>query len=42
VFTQGGVTRFNDRTTTNIGLGARRLVMDKKLLLGANAFYDQE
>ena len=42
MFTQGGVTRFNDRTTTNIGLGARRLVMDKKLLLGANAFYDQE
>jgi len=30
------------RQTVNIGIGDRILVMDKKLLLGANVFYDQE
>jgi adhesin/invasin len=30
------------RQTVNIGIGNRILTMDKKLLLGANVFYDQE
>ncbi|MHA1563807.1 MAG: inverse autotransporter beta domain-containing protein [Alphaproteobacteria bacterium] len=30
------------RTTTNVGLGYRRLFSDSKLLLGANAFIDNE
>ena len=41
-FMQGSVFRQGDRTTTNIGLGYRRLIADKKVLLGANAFYDYE
>lgn len=41
-FTQGSVSRFDSRTTVNIGLGYRRLAMDKKLLMGINGFYDQE
>ena len=42
LFTQGSVSRFDSRTTTNIGLGYRRLVFDEKLLLGVNSFFDYE
>ena len=41
-FVQGSVFYENERTTANLGLGYRRLVADKKLLLGLNVFYDQE
>lgn len=37
VFRQGG-----QETTGNIGLGYRQLVADKKVLLGANTFYDYQ
>ena len=43
VFTQGRVAYDSDgRTTTNIGFGYRRLIMDDKLMLGANTFHDYE
>jgi len=41
-FTQGSISRFDRRTTTNIGVGYRRLVLDEKLLLGVNSFFDYE
>jgi len=41
-FIQGSVFRQGDRTTGNLGFGYRRLVADKKLLLGSNLFYDWE
>tara|TARA_Y100001936_G_scaffold239334_1_gene272244 strand:+ start:6588 stop:7541 length:954 start_codon:yes stop_codon:yes gene_type:complete len=41
-FTQGSVSRFGSKTTTNIGMGYRRLVFDEKLLLGVNSFFDYE
>ena len=42
VFTQMSAFSQNNRTTGNFGLGYRRLVADKKILLGTNAFYDYE
>lgn len=42
LFTQGSISRFDRRTTTNIGIGYRRLVLDEKLLLGVNSFFDYE
>jgi adhesin/invasin len=45
VFMQGSVFLTHEdryRQTVNIGIGDRILTMDKKLLLGANIFYDQE
>jgi adhesin/invasin len=45
VFMQGSVFLTHEdryRQTVNIGIGNRILTMDKKLLLGANVFYDQE
>jgi adhesin/invasin len=41
-FTQGSIFLHDDRKTVNLGLGHRVLEFDKKLLLGANAFYDHE
>ncbi len=41
-FTQISVFTQGNRTTGNLGLGYRRLVADKKILLGTNAFYDYE
>ncbi|MCR9220754.1 MAG: inverse autotransporter beta domain-containing protein [Alphaproteobacteria bacterium] len=42
LFTQGSISHFDDRLTTNLGLGYRRLLLDKRLLVGTNAFYDHE
>lgn len=42
VFVQGSALRQADRTTVNLGLGYRKLVNDKKVLLGVNLFYDHE
>ena len=42
IFTQASVVAAERRTTVNIGLGARHLAMDDKLLMGVNAFYDHE
>ncbi len=42
LFTQGSISRFDRRTTTNIGIGYRRLVLNEKLLLGVNSFFDYE
>jgi adhesin/invasin len=41
-FAQGSVFLNDNRQTVNIGLGHRILELDKKLLLGINAFYDHE
>mgnify|MGYP000087711607 FL=1 len=41
-FVQASLSYQDDRTTTNVGLGYRKLVADKKVLLGTNIFYDQE
>lgn len=41
-FTQGSIFLHDDRKTVNLGLGHRVLEFDKKLLLGANVFYDHE
>lgn len=41
-FTQGSIFLNDNRQTVNIGLGHRILELDKKLLLGVNAFYDHE
>lgn len=41
-FTQDSIYHRDDRTTVNLGLGYRRLEMDNKVMLGANAFYDYE
>jgi len=42
LFTQGSISRFDGRTTSNFGIGYRRPVLDNKLLLGVNSFYDYE
>ena len=42
IFTQDSAYHKDNRTTLNVGLGYRRLEMDKKLLLGVNTFYDYE
>jgi hypothetical protein len=41
-FTQDSIYHQDNRTTVNMGLGYRRLALDNKVLLGANAFYDHE
>jgi hypothetical protein len=41
-FFQGSVFREDGRTTLNAGYGYRRLVNDKKVLVGTNIFYDHE
>ena len=41
-FTQDSIYHQDNKTTVNLGLGYRRLEMDKKLMLGVNAFYDHE
>jgi adhesin/invasin len=41
-FTQGSIFLNDNRHTVNIGLGHRILELDKKLILGINAFYDHE
>lgn len=42
LFTQGSIYRNDHRTTVNLGLGYRRLVLENKLMLGINGFYDHE
>ena len=42
LFNQSSLTRFNNRTTVNTGLGARYITPDEKMIFGANAFYDYE
>lgn len=42
LFTQGSISRFDRRTTSNIGIGYRRPALDNKLLLGVNSFFDYE
>lgn len=41
-FVQTSMFYDGDRTTGNFGLGYRHLMLDKKLMLGTNIFYDQE
>ena len=41
-FAQGSIFLNDNRHTVNIGLGHRILELDKKLILGINAFYDHE
>jgi hypothetical protein len=41
-FTQISAFTQNNRTTGNLGFGYRQFVSGKKILLGANAFYDYE
>ena len=41
-FAQGSIFLNDNRQTVNVGLGHRILELDKKLLLGINAFYDHE
>ncbi len=42
LFAQGSVFGYDGRTTVNLGLGYRKLMLDEKLLAGVNAFYDHE
>ncbi len=42
IFNQTSIYHNDGRTTLNLGLGYRRLASEKKILLGVNAFYDQE
>jgi adhesin/invasin len=46
IFTQLSAMNYeefgSERPTSNIGVGYRQLVLEDKLLLGANAFYDRE
>ena len=42
-FFQGSLLRWDgDRDTINLGIGQRRFLMDKTIMIGANAFYDHE
>jgi adhesin/invasin len=41
-FNQSSIYHHDSRTTINIGLGYRRLVLGNKLLIGTNFFYDHE
>ena len=42
-FFQGSLLRHDgDRDTINLGLGQRKFLLDKNLLVGVNAFYDHE
>ncbi len=42
LFAQGSVFGYDGRTTVNLGLGYRRMLLDEKLLAGVNAFFDHE
>jgi len=42
LFNQFNLNRYDNRTTSNIGLGYRRLNTDETWLTGINAFYDLE
>lgn len=42
-FFQGSLLRWDgDRDTINLGIGQRRFLLDKNLIVGVNAFYDHE
>jgi hypothetical protein len=42
-FFQGSLLRWDgDRDTINLGIGQRKFLLDKTVMLGANAFYDHE
>ena len=41
-FNQSSIYHHENRTTINIGLGYRRLMLGNKLLIGTNFFYDHE
>ena len=41
-FNQSSIYHHDNRTTINIGLGYRRLMLGDKLLIGTNFFYDHE
>lgn len=41
-FVQGSVFGYDGRTTVNLGLGYRRLLLDERLLAGLNVFFDHE
>ena len=42
-FFQGSLLRWDgDRDTINLGLGQRKLLLNKNILVGLNAFYDHE
>lgn len=41
-FNQSSIYHHDNRTTINIGLGYRRLMLGNKLLIGTNFFYDHE
>ena len=42
-FFQGSLLRWDgDRDTINLGLGQRKFLLDKNILIGVNAFYDHE
>ena len=42
-FFQGSLSRWDgDRDTINLGIGQRKFLLDKTVMLGANAFYDHE
>ena len=41
-FNQSSIYHHDSRTTINIGLGYRRLMLGNKLLIGSNFFYDHE
>lgn len=41
-FFQGSLFGYDGRTTVNLGLGYRKLMLDEKLLAGVNAFFDHE
>jgi hypothetical protein len=42
LFLQASLSRADDRSTGNIGLGYRKLVADNTLIFGINGFYDNE
>jgi hypothetical protein len=42
LFNQTSIVGFDDRTTMNIGFGARNINDDETVIIGANVFYDYE
>lgn len=42
VFNQASLINYNDRNTVNLGFGVRQINDADTIILGANAFYDQE
>ena len=42
VFNQTSLNTHDDDGTINIGLGARKLLNDNKILIGSNLFYDHQ